>query len=421
MNPSEKNYAFDLILFKTIGYYQMVDPNTKKIFGFNIYNVINITLVIFTSIMTLIGLSGFLYKVDSIAYEENSFQNIQMLFYLSCISLGNLKIAITVYNADAIWKLLNVAHESFISNKYCKQDKYKLNISGKQFVRIFPWYFFLFFMTAVSWSIVPIVVNNQVESKETQNNENIYMTNVANLRYPITVKTYNTYYKSFYALEFILVFYCAYGLVVFDLFIVALLQLLATHYEIISSAYENFKYKAENKNGKLRNTEIQKELISIILDCQTIYKKLETLYGISRPIVLVYMVGDAIGMITMPFLIVMSYVQSGSSILNTNVFAFSWTLFVVGIQSYMYCSLLQNVNEKKEDVNFGLYCCDWTSLDIEIKKLILLAMRVNSSNNLTMKVTYTKFIDLPMFATIVRSSYSVTSVLINSNIHKISK
>jgi len=35
------------------------------------------------------------------------------------------------------------------------------------------------------------------------------------------------------------------------------------------------------------------------------FRKLETLYGISRPIVLVYMVGDAIGMITMPFLIVM--------------------------------------------------------------------------------------------------------------------
>ncbi|CAI6361037.1 unnamed protein product [Macrosiphum euphorbiae] len=218
-----------------------------------------------------------------------------------------------------------------------------------------------------------------------------------------------------------MVWYSAYGLVVFDLFIVALLQLLATHYEIISSTYENFKYKAENKDGKLRKEEIQKELVSIIVDCQTIYKKLETLYGISRPIVLVYMVGDAIGMITMPFLIVMSYMQNGSSIFNTNVMAFSWTLFVVGIQSYMYCSLLQNVNERKEDVNFGLYGCDWTLLDIEIKKLILLAMRINSSNNLKMKVTSTKLIDLPMFASIVRSSYSVTSVLINSNIHKITK
>ncbi|CAI6361034.1 unnamed protein product [Macrosiphum euphorbiae] len=397
MNTTEEKYAFNLTLFKTIGYYQMIDPNSKKIFGFNVYNVINITLVIFTSIMTVIGLSGFLYKSDNITSEENSFKDIQMLFYLSCIVLGNLKIAITAYNADAIWELLNVAHESFLSNKYCKQDKYKLYNCGKRFARIFPWYFFMFIMTAVAWSVVPIVVNNHAA---TQNNEHIYMTNIANLRYPITVKAYNTFYKGFYALEFIMVWYSAYGLVVFDLFIVALLQLLATHYEIISSTYENFKYKAENKDGKLRKEEIQKELVSIIVDCQTIYKKLETLYGISRPIVLVYMVGDAIGMITMPFLIVMSYMQNGSSIFNTNVMAFSWTLFVVGIQSYMYCSLLQNVNERKEDVNFGLYGCDWTLLDIEIKKLILLAMRINSSNNLKMKVTSTKLIDLPMFASV---------------------
>ncbi|KAF0761946.1 odorant receptor 67a [Aphis craccivora] len=132
------------------------------------------------------------------------------------------------------------------------------------------------------------------------------------------------------------------------------------------------------------------------------------------------MVGDSIGMITMPFLIVMFYTQD-KSIFNSNVIAFSWTLFVVGIQLYMYCSLLQNVNERRENINFGLYSCDWTWLDIEIKKLILLAMRINNSNNLKMNVTFTKFIDLPMFASIIRSSYSVTSVLINSNIHKINK
>lgn len=254
MNTTEKSYAFNLTLFKTIGYYQMIDPNSKKIFGFNIYNVINITLVIFTSIMTVIGLSGYFYKADNITYEEYGFKDLQMLFYLSCICLGNIKISITIYNADAIRKLFNVAHESFLSNKYCNQDKYKLNICGKKFARIFPWYFFLFFMTAFSWSIVPIVtiVNYHVTNEETNCNENIYMTNIANLRYPITAKTYNTFYKSFYALEFMMVWYSAYGLVVFDLFIVALLQLLATHYEIISSAYENFKYKAENVNGELK-------------------------------------------------------------------------------------------------------------------------------------------------------------------------
>jgi len=39
-------------------------------------------------------------------------------------------------------------------------------------------------------------------------------------------------------------------------------------------------------------------------------------------------------------------------------------------------------------------------MDIEIKKLLLLTMRMNSSNNLKMKVTFTKFIDLPMFASV---------------------
>ncbi|XP_060849480.1 odorant receptor 67a-like [Rhopalosiphum padi] len=400
MNTTEKNYAFDLTLFKIIGYYQMIDPNSKKIFGYNIYNVINMAIVIFTSIVTVIGLSGFFYKPDNITYEKISFKDIQILFYLACIMIGNLKIAITIYNAKAIWKSFNVAHESFLSNKYWKQNKHKINNCGKKFARIFPWYFFMFLMTAFAWSIVPIVVNNHVASKETQINENIYITNIANMRYPITAKTYNKFYKIFYVSEFIVVCYSAYGLAVFDLLILGLLQLMATHYEIIASAYENFICKIENENGKLSNEEIQKEFVLIILDCQTVYEQLETIYGIARPIVLIYMVGDSIGMITMPFLIVMFYMQD-KSIFNSNVIAFSWTLFVVGIQLYMYCSLLQYVNEQKEDINFGLYSCDWTWLDIEIKKLILLAMRMNSSNNLKMNVTFTKFIDLPMFANIL--------------------
>lgn len=249
MNTTEKNYAFDLTLFKTIGYYQMIDPNCKKIFGFNIYNVINIVIVVFTSIITVIGLSGFFYKPDNITYEKTSFKDIQILFYLACIVIGNLKICITIYNAKKIWKLFKVAHESFLSNKYWKQNKHKINKCGKKFAKIFPWYLFIFLMTAFAWSIVPIVVNNHVASKETQNDENIYMTNIANMRYPITAKTYNKFYKGFYVSEFIVVWYSAYGLVVFDLFTLGLLQLLATHYEIIASAYENFKM-TKNENGE---------------------------------------------------------------------------------------------------------------------------------------------------------------------------
>lgn len=211
----------------------------------------NITLVMLTSTITVIGLSGFFYKLDNILYADDSgFKYLQMLFYLACIVLGNIKIVITIYNAKAIWKLYDVAHDSFLSNKYCNQNNHRVENCGKKFARIFVWYFFMYIMTAFLWSIVPIVVNNSVEIKATQNSENIYMTNIGNLRYPVTAKTYNIFYKSFYALEFITVWYATYGLVVFDLFMVAILQLLATHYEMISSAYENIKCKDENNNSE---------------------------------------------------------------------------------------------------------------------------------------------------------------------------
>lgn len=55
------------------------------------------------------------------------------------------------------------------------------------------------------------------------------------------------------------------------------------------------------------------------------------------------------------------------SIFNTDGFSFSWTLCVVGIQSYMYCSLLQNVNEKVKHITiiihnhiqYGLFNGQW--------------------------------------------------------------
>ncbi|VVC40829.1 Olfactory receptor, insect [Cinara cedri] len=220
-------------------------------------------------------------------------------------------------------------------------------------------------------------------------------------------------------MECIIPIFSAYGLVTFDLFLIAILKIISTQYEIVASAYETLAYKYKDDSIKSINKKIFKDFLSITQDCQNIYKKLEIVYRITRPIVLLYMIGDALGLITMPYLIVMCYVQNGSSIYSSSLLTFLWTVLVVGIQSYLICSLFQLINEKKEAVNFGIYSCDWTLLDIKIKKLILLVMQINSSNNLKMNVTPTTFIDLPMFATIIRSSYSVTSVMINSNIHKL--
>lgn len=53
-----------------------------------------------------------------------------------------------------------------------------------------------------------------------------------------------------------------------------------------------------------------------------------------------------------------------------------------------------------ELVEFEIYCCDWTWMNIQIKKQILLIMQLNNAMHLKMKVTPTKYIGLPMFCAV---------------------
>jgi len=66
---------------------------------------------------------------------------------------------------------------------------------------------------------------------------------------------------------------------------------------------------------------------------------------------------------------------------------------------------------QKEAVNFGLYCCNWTGMDIKFKKLLLMSMKMNNSNQLKLKATPDIYINRPFFATV--SIYEDTSVVIN--------
>lgn len=170
-----------------------------------------------------------------------------MLFYLACITVGNWKIIFIIYNSKTIFELFDIANDSFLSNKHCKKNFYKLVDCGKSFSKIFPWYFFLFFMTAFTWITMPLILNNQGSTKI---NENIRIVNVVNLRYPITVKTYNSFYKELYIMEAIMCSYGAFGLVIFDVFLIAMLKLISTQYEIISSAYESLEFITLNDVGK---------------------------------------------------------------------------------------------------------------------------------------------------------------------------
>lgn len=240
----EDSYAISFTLLKFIGFFQMINPNSPKRFGYSIYHMIHIFLVVLTTTVAVTGLTGLIYhNNDSL---NNGFQNIRILFSIAVQTIGNIKVIITICNADELWKTFEIAHESFSSNKYCKKNRFKVLNCRKHFRRTSIWYIIIFYMAAFFWILLPNVVNID----ETATNNYIRKINILNLKYPIKVETYNTYYNAIYVIEAIVCVYSIFGLILFDIFLFEELQLISIQYEMLSSAYENMVFIDQNEDGK---------------------------------------------------------------------------------------------------------------------------------------------------------------------------
>lgn len=51
-------------------------------------------------------------------------------------------------------------------------------------------------------------------------------------------------------------------------------------------------------------------------------------------------------------------------------------------------------------VNFGIYSCDWTMMNLKFKKIVLLAMQMNNATQLILRVSPKKIIDLQLFTNV---------------------
>lgn len=47
-----------------------------------------------------------------------------------------------------------------------------------------------------------------------------------------------------------------------------------------------------------------------------------------------------------------------------------------------------------------MYFCNWTNVDLKFKKLVLLNMQINDANQIAMKVSTKKIVNLQLFASV---------------------
>lgn len=233
-----------MLLLKIFGIYQIINPNSLKFNGTNIYKIINICLILLTTTTMLIGIFGIFYKVENSLH--NSLIDMHEYFYILCNIVGNLKVTLIIYNSDKIWKLFDVSHhDMFLFSKLSPEQIYKTKKFKMRFEKISYLYIFQFFITSFSWALIPILLNNNLQ------NNDIRKMNITNLRYPIATKIYNRSYSLVYTIEMIMLCYTTYAVLLYDLLILLLLPIISSQYQIVSYAFENLKSRDDQEDGKL--------------------------------------------------------------------------------------------------------------------------------------------------------------------------
>lgn len=111
--------------------------------------------------------------------------------------------------------------------------------------------------------------------------------------------------------------------------------------------------------------------------------------------------------------------MSSETVPVLSVFKISSGMLYHCFQLLLYCNLFDNINikvnvilvilrlciikiffEQKESVNFGIYSCNWTVMDIKFKKLLFLVMQMNDVNRSIVKFSPKIIIDLKLFSNV---------------------
>jgi len=80
---NEKNHFFNIKLAKITGLYQMLDPETVKYRGRNVYHVVMACVLVYISfISTILMLSGLYYWTDNIPISTDYFCKIELSAYI---------------------------------------------------------------------------------------------------------------------------------------------------------------------------------------------------------------------------------------------------------------------------------------------------------------------------------------------------
>lgn len=256
--------AFNLALCKKIGLCHIFDPNNPKIVNYHVYRLTYVIISVIVLCINVCGILGLLTNMEDVINDID-------LILIICVEtydfLSVLKVIICMHYANGIWYLLGNTCVHFFTSEQCITHINVLQLYRKRSIQITNLIFGLYVMTGIMSLVSPLVLNALYMATfkaEEQRYENIF-----NLRFPVTINTYNDYYYIYYLFESLLVLFMLHTTSIIDILLISISYGLIAEYEVLARAFENIGHEEEHQNGKRNN--ISGKIMVIIRKSKIVY------------------------------------------------------------------------------------------------------------------------------------------------------
>ncbi|XP_029348644.1 uncharacterized protein LOC107883037 [Acyrthosiphon pisum] len=233
-----KNHIFNIKLARLTGLYQMLDPDTIKCRGRNIYHVVMSCVLLYMCLISMIlMISGVYYWTVNIPISIDYFWKSVSTFYTI------YKTSIIIRHSNDIWNCLSITRLDFTT--FSNRNRQVLDRWRERLSWLTTIYAIIYTMSVVSYLVFTLVFNEgKTPVKNHDGSIGYYRQNVMNFYLMVSDETYNAHYYKFYFIEALFAAFMGFFFFIFDFLLVTLCFSMCCQMRIVCSAFESVGHKS---------------------------------------------------------------------------------------------------------------------------------------------------------------------------------
>lgn len=258
MNEYDQQNFVSLRFMKITGFYQLINPQTPKHYGLNLFKVgAAIEFVFNMVIISMLIYCSYYYIQDTNELMSHFMLALAVLF-------STVKFFYVRKNARLIWNCLEMTSVGFLSPE--RHDKRALREAQSWSITLSSMFIVFWSFVVVTWCLSPFYFRDIFMVIES--NDGVYKLryNVLNNVYPVTEQFYNDYFFVFYFFESTQVMIWGHLTTSYDSFVVSVCIAIAFQLRTIAESYSRICCKAKYANGESKLQTIVRRLPLKIYD-----------------------------------------------------------------------------------------------------------------------------------------------------------